>query len=278
MRLLLAFFTAIVFLIIPSAESSAGELNSELIIEENSELNDEANDYLFFNPPSRSRQPGGTRRPLQLSRRDMWMLRFGWDIGFNVGTSHSLTDVSGTSANQKPSFLNTQWNTTSLNVGVFGRYKFHEFFAVRGAFNYGKIHGADSLAAGRTRDFYFNNKIYEIAVIGEVYAPKLYNNFPFDFYAYLGLAGFYHNPDLTVPDPANFQFDDYSKFQPAIPMGIGGYYVISSDFRIGYEIGWRKTFFDYLDGFTRTWSRGNDSYYFSKVKISYFIPDMRRRW
>jgi len=278
MRLLLAFFTAIIFLILTSSESKAGELNSNLGFELNTNLKNELNELFSFRPPGRSRQPGGTRRPLQLSRRDIWLLRYGWDIGINIGTSHSLTDVSGTSVDQRPSFLNTQWSTTSINAGVFGRYKFHEFFAVRGAINYGKIHGADSLAAGRTRDFYFNNNVFELAVIGEVYAPKAYYGSPFDFYAFLGLAGFYHNPDLSVPDPDNFEFDDFSKFQPAIPMGIGGYYMINSDFRIGYEIGWRKTFFDYLDGFTRPWSRGNDSYYFTQIKFSYFIPDMIRRW
>jgi hypothetical protein len=278
MRLLLAFFTAIILLFVTPVDLVAGELSSELSLELKAELNDEASEYFLFSPPSRSRQPGGTRRPLQLSRRDMWLLRFGWDIGINIGTSHSLTDVSGSSVNQKPSFLNTQWNTTSINAGIFTRYKFHEFFAGRVAINYGRIHGADSLAAGRTRDFYFNNSILELALIGEVYLPKPHYTFPFDFYGYLGLAGFYHNPELTVPDPDNFQFDDFSKFQPAIPMGIGGYYVINSDFRVGFEIGWRKTFSDYLDGFTRPWSRGNDSYYFSKVTFSYFIPDMVRRW
>jgi len=278
MRLLLAFFIAFIFILSTPTETEAGELNSGFISELNLELNNEVNEVFSFRPPSRSRQPGGTRRPLQLSRRDIWLMRYGWDIGFNIGTSHSLTDASGTSIDQKFSFLNTQWSTTSINAGLFGRYKFHEFFAVRAEFNYGKIHGADSLAAGRTRNFYFSNDILEFAVVGEVYAPKPYIGFPFDFYAYLGLAGFYHNPDLTVPDPENYEFADYSLFQPAIPMGLGGYYILSNDFRIGFEVGWRKTFFDYLDGFTRPWSRGNDSYYFTQIKFSYFIPDMVRRW
>ena len=266
MRLFLVWFTALLFILLTPFESDAGRNESE------------HQDIFSFQPPSRSRPPGGTRRPLQLSRRDMVLLRYGWDIGINIGTSHSLTDASGTSVNQRPSFLNTQWNTTSINAGIFGRYKFHEFFAARASFNYGKVHGADSLATGRTRDFYFSNTIYEFAVLGEVYAPKVYPSFPFEFYGYLGIAGFYNDPDLTVPDPENYQFDDFNNFQPAIPMGLGAYYVISNDFRIGYEIGWRKTFFDYLDGFTRPWSKGNDSYYFSTVKISYFIPDMVRRW
>ncbi|MFN3556506.1 MAG: DUF6089 family protein [Bacteroidales bacterium] len=228
-------------------------------------------------PPSQSRPPGGTRRPLQLSRRSQLMQQFGWDIGGNIGTSHSLTDVSGSSVEQRPSFLNTQWNTTSINAGVFARYKFHPLIAVKGALNYGHIHGADSLAEGRLRNFYFSNNVFEFSVVGEFYIPKSSPNFPLNVYGFVGMAAFYHNPQLTVPDPDNFEFDDFSKFQPAIPMGLGLYYSLPNNFRIGYEIGWRKTFSDYLDGFTRVWSKGYDSYYFNKLTVSYFIPD-RQGW
>lgn len=235
----------------------------------------------IFRPTSQSRPPGGSRRPLQRSRRAMAMQYTGWEIGGNLGASYSLTDVSGNSVEQRPSFLNTQWSTVGLNAGVFGRYKFHPLFAVRVSVNYGKVHGADSLAEGRTRDFSFQNNIIELAATYEVYAPKSSPAFPFDFYGYLGLAAFYHNPDLRVPDHLvdSFEEDEYSNFQPAIPMGLGVTYSVrlpQSDLKIGYEVGWRKTFFDYLDGFTRPWSQGSDSYYFNKITVSYAIPDSRR--
>ncbi len=233
-----------------------------------------------FQPPSRSRPPGGTRRPLTPSRRALSLRDLGWEIGGNIGTSHSLTDVSGTSVDQRPSFLNTQWSTTSLNLGGFARYRFNPLFAVKTSLNYGRVHGADSLAEGRTRDFYFDNNIIELALIYEVYVPTISLNFPFSLYGFIGLAGFYHNPNLTVPNPPPHDFteDEFSNFQPAIPMGIGFNYTINREWKIGYEVGWRKTFFDYLDGFTRPWSRGSDSYYFGTVKVSYFLEQTRRRW
>lgn len=128
----------------------------------------------IFRPTSQSRPPGGSRRPLQRSRRAMAMQYTGWEIGGNLGASYSLTDVSGNSVEQRPSFLNTQWSTVGLNAGVFGRYKFHPLFAVRVSVNYGKVHGADSLAEGRTRDFSFQNNIIELAATYEVYAPSLH--------------------------------------------------------------------------------------------------------
>ncbi len=233
-------------------------------------------------PISRSQPPGGSRRPLTLTRRQMAMQQFGWEIGGNFGSSYSLTDASGTSIDRRASFLNTQWSTMSVNAGVFGRYKFHELYAIKASFNYGRVHGADSIA-GRARNFFFHNNIFELAVLYEVYIPKRSPLFPFNFYGFVGMAAFYHYPSLTVPEPPPFDFtwDEYNKIQPAIPIGFGFNYSVTREFKIGYEIGWRKTFFDYLDGFTRPWSRGSDSYYFGTVKLSYYFPrqmTQQRRW
>jgi hypothetical protein len=205
------------------------------------------------------------------------MERYGWEFGVNIGTSESLTDGSGMAIDQRPSFLNTQWTTLSLNAGGFTRFRFHDYFAVKASLNYGRINGADSIA-GRSRNFSFQNNIVELGIVYEVYVPAS-PGFPVGIYGFVGLAGFYHNPTLVVPDPApnDFTWDEYSKFQPAIPMGFGFNYSVTPDIRVGYEIGWRKTFFDYLDGFTRPWSKGSDSYYFGAFKFSYFMP-VNRTW
>jgi hypothetical protein len=228
-------------------------------------------------PDSRSRPPVGSRRPLQRSRRSMVMQPRGIDFGFNLGTSHSLTDIGGTRYASRPFVMDTQWSTTSINAGAFTRYKFGQLFSVNASLNYGRIAGADSLSGENSsrynRNFYFNNNIFEFAFTGEIYVPNYYPFRPFEIYGFVGIAMFYHDPDLTTHNPALYETDQYNNFQPAIPMGIGGFYNFPSNWRVGYEIGWRKTFFDYLDGFTRPASQGNDSYFFGKVKVSYFIPE-----
>ena len=236
-------------------------------------------------PPSNSRPPGGGRRPIQRSRRSMAIQPSGFDFGINIGTAHSLTDIGGTHWSSRPSFLDTQLSATSINLGAFGRYKINPLLAVTASANYGKIGGADSLSGENSsryrRDFYFTNNILEFALRGELYLPKAIPSNPFDLYGFVGFAMFYHDPDLRVPNPENYEFAEYNNIQPAIPMGIGAFYTFPNNLRIGYEIGWRKTFFDYLDGFTRPASQGMDSYYFGKVKISYFLPDRtyaRRGW
>jgi hypothetical protein len=227
-------------------------------------------------PDSRSRPPVRARRPLQRSRRSMVLQPRGIDFGFNLGTSHSLTDIGGTRHASRPFIMDTQWNTTSINAGVFTRYKFDQLISVNASLNYGRIGGADSLSGENSsrfaRDYHFTNNIFEFAVTGEFYIPNYFPFRPFEIYGFVGVAMFYHDPILVTP-PGKEENDPFRNFQPAIPMGIGGFYNFPSNWRIGYEIGWRKTFFDYLDGFTRTASQGNDSYFFGKVKVSYFIPE-----
>ncbi len=227
----------------------------------------------------RSRPPlTGRRRPLQRSLRSRYMQQQGFEVGLLGGTSHSLTNI-GTG---KPSFLGTHWETTDLNVGVFSKYRINDLWAVNASFHYVRIHSADSLApentARYTRDFYFENQIFEFSVRTEFFVPVLLDNYPIEVYGYLGLGAFYHNPDLTVPNPDNFEEPSYSLIQPVIPMGIGLAYPINRNFRIGLDIGHRLTFTDYLDGFSRPASDSNDAYFLGSLRVSYFFGDRQRRF
>ena len=230
------------------------------------------------NTPSRSRPPlTGRRKPLQRSIRSRLMQQEGIEAGIIGGTAHSLTNI-GTG---KTSFMGTHWETTDINLGVFGRYRIDNLWAVSSSFHYVRIHSADSLAPGTSRynrDFYFENQIFELSVKGEFYIPVVFDAFPVDVYGFLGVGIFYHNPKLTVPDPENFEKDSYNLIQPAIPMGIGIVYLINENFKIGFDVGHRMTFTDYLDGFSRTASDAHDSYFLGSIRVSYFFGDSHRRF
>jgi hypothetical protein len=217
----------------------------------------------------------GGAKPFTSLRERMLSHQTGWDIGLSFGTAHSLADIGGTRDQSRILFFDTQWKATGLHVGVFGRYRFNELFALTTEFNYGKIGGADSLSPETSsrynRAYYFENHLYEMAFKGEVYLPKYYLDVPFDLYAYVGFGLFYHDPDLAVTNPETFQAGSFSHVQPAIPMGIGLHYTLPNNFRIGYNIGWRKTFTDHLDGLSTRSSRGNDSYFFNAFNIGYYF-------
>ncbi len=234
-----------------------------------------------YQPPvSRSKPPPRGRRPVSASRRAQAMAPTGWEVGINIGTAHSLTEIGGSSEVSRGFILDTQFETTSINAGVFARYRVNQLMSINSSFNYGHIHGADSLSPKESsryhRDFAFSNNIFELAVRCEGYVPDILGNIPLEIYGYLGLGAFYHDPELYVPEPDNFEFEEFSNFEMVFPIGAGINYAIDGMFKIGLDIGWRKTFTNYLNGFTRKASQGYNSYYFTSLKFSYFI-DYRPR-
>ncbi len=211
------------------------------------------------------------------SLRSLTYMELGFEAGIIAGTSHSLTNI-GTG---RPSFLGTHWETTDLNAGAFARYRFHPRWALNSSFHYARIHSADSLSgegSGRySRDFYFENQIFELNLTGEYFIASLFPAHPVDVYGFLGLAFFYHDPDLTVPDPppANYTEETYSHMQVAVPMGMGIIYRINENYRLGFDVGHRITFTDHLDGFSRPYSDDNDAYFLGSLRLSYFFTPHR---
>jgi hypothetical protein len=214
-------------------------------------------------------------KPFTSLREQVLNQRLGWDAGFSIGSSHSLTDIGGTRDHSRILFFDTQWKASGLKLGVFGRYRISDLFALKTELNYAQLSGADSLSPSSSsrynRDFHFTNNIYELAFKGEFYVPKAYLDIPVDVYGYIGFGMLFHNPDLQVPNNANYQAASFSQIQPVIPLGLGFHYTLPNNFRIGYNIGWRKTFTDFLDAHSSTASRGNDSYFFNAFNFSYYF-------
>ncbi|MCH8330801.1 MAG: hypothetical protein IH946_05390 [Bacteroidetes bacterium] len=82
------------------------------------------------------------------------------------------------------------------------------------------------------------------------------------FYIFGGIGGFHFDPESQYKGEwyklqplgtegqglPEYGTELYSLYQVSIPMGIGFYYYAPNlRYKIGYEIGWRKTFTDYID-------------------------------
>lgn len=93
-------------------------------------------------------------------------------------------------------------------------------------------------------------------------------------FAFVGV-GFskWNNTDAT---------QDFSKIQPAIPMGLGVKKLIGKRFSLDFEFGIRKTFFDYIDGISDTddlaikdYQYGNpnldDWYMYTGISLNFII-------
>lgn len=224
---------------------------------------------------------GVPNQPFTSLREVMLSKNRGWDVGVAVGTAHSLADIGGTRDASRILFLDAQWKATGLHLGAFVRYRFSDLFALNGGFNFGHIGGADSLSpvtsSRYNRGYHFQNDLYEMALKAEFYLPKRYLDIPIDIYAYTGFIVLYHDPQLSVPNPDNHTMDDFSLVQPVIPFGLGFHYTTQSNFKIGFNVGWRKTFTDYLDGEAPRAGPAKDSYFFNAINIGYyFSPRMGR--
>jgi hypothetical protein len=191
--------------------------------------------------------------------------QFRMDAGIRTGVSNYLGEMGGRQSSRKDFVNDLKLAETHFSCGAFVRYKVHPYIAVQADLSYGRISGDDKLSTnpGRAgRNLNFRNDIIELSLtwqfrimqFSDVGRTLRYRN-DFRAYGFAGLGCFYHNPKAYYsgtwiylrPLKTEGQMKAYSKAGISIPMGIGLYYTKNRQFRIGWELGWRKTFTDYLD-------------------------------
>ena len=93
-------------------------------------------------------------------------------------------------------------------------------------------------------------------------------------FAGAGAAFYWSNLELE-----RRSFDVY-KTKPgvtlALPIGFGIKYILSDQWLLGWELGYRHTLSDFLDGIQTPWSKNPDVYWISSLNLSYRIPTSRR--
>ena len=192
-------------------------------------------------------------------------------VGFSLNAMNYFGDVTPVT-----SFTSLRLGATRAGAGVSITRRFYPRVSGRFGLMYGRISGDDELAADKNdpdarfrynRNFAFRNDIFEASAVAIVDLIENRNNYlkrpDFVPYVFAGVAGFYHNPKglvksdfpgLTKGEYVSLasvrtegQVQGYSQTQFAIPFGGGIRYRINRNFDASLEIGWRKTFFDYLD-------------------------------
>lgn len=181
-----------------------------------------------------------------------------YEIGGFVGMSNYFGDLQAT--HMEPTENN-------MAFGLFGRINLNRHLTGKLSFTQGQISGddfnSDTPSGRRQRNLSFRSKIYEMALTGE------FNFIPYDiaknkiaaFYVFGGVSVFYFNPTAEYEGKLynlhelgtegqrleGSSTKPYSRVQPAIPMGLGTKFNINYRSNIGIEVGFRKTFTDYLD-------------------------------
>ena len=186
-------------------------------------------------------------------------------VGFSLNGMNYFGDVVPVT-----NFSSFRFGATRLGAGVSITRRFYPRLSGRFGLTYGRITGSDALTTAgqsdpdalfrRQRNFTFRNDIFEASAVAVVDLIENRNNYlkrpDFVPYVFAGVAGFYHNPqglytDGTYVDlqplKTEGQATAYSRAQFSIPFGGGIRYRINRNFDASLEIGWRKTFTDYLD-------------------------------
>ncbi|GAA4378144.1 DUF6089 family protein [Hymenobacter koreensis] len=188
-------------------------------------------------------------------------------VGVSLNAMNYFGDIT-----PKPSIASFRFAATRPNIGLTFMHRFAPRISVRGSLSYGRITGDDAKAADDTdpearyrfnRNMNFRNDIVEGAVVGVFDLIENRNNYlkrpDFVPYVFAGVAAFHHNPkgldqngNYIALQPLGTEGqratgDQYGLWQFSLPFGGGVRYKLNKSFDLGLEIGWRKTFTDYLD-------------------------------
>ena len=175
-------------------------------------------------------------------------------LGFRFGLSNYQGDV------QERRFT---FNQAKLMGSIGARYDLGEHLTARGFISYGSIKAAD--AENKNPSLQQRNLSFETR-LKELELSMQYNLFSLNDkwwtpYAFAGLGffnfkSFANDPagNKTYLQPLSTEGQEfitgkgnYKRTTLAIPFGIGAEYALNEDMRVGLEIGYRKTFTDYID-------------------------------
>jgi hypothetical protein len=99
----------------------------------------------------------------------------------------------------------------------------------------------------------------------------------FGAYLFAGLGGTLFWPRLELSETrTGDKYKNNFGITAAIPVGAGFKLIISDKWIFGYEIGYRQSFSDFMDGFKSPWSKRWDGYWISSINLNYRIPTSRR--
>lgn len=199
------------------------------------------------------------------------------DISFGFGASNYYGDIVLLSRPVPSTLQNINWNLAF----DFTRH-FNPHFSGRVSLTWARISGDDNKfedIAGferlYMRNLHFRNDIQELAVTGVynlVAQSRSYRNRPKVIpYVFAGIALFHHNPEAKAPKDyggtetspgewvslqplntegqglPNYTDQPYSLINVSVPFGAGVRYKLNRNLDLGFEVGLRYTFTDYLD-------------------------------
>lgn len=197
-------------------------------------------------------------------------------------TSHAFAQhfeigLMGGASNYQGDLVNygSMLKHTHAAFGGLARYNVNDWVAAKFNVSYGRISGDDADTANKERNLSFRSSVLEFGLTGEfnILGFQPYNlERVFSPYIFAGIALFRFNPQAELDGQwyklqplgtegqgtdAYPDKDYYKLSQFSVPVGMGIKYALNDLWTLGFELGARKTFTDYLDDVSTTYADPN---------------------
>jgi len=201
------------------------------------------------------------------------------EVGLSIGTSHLLGDFGGGPGTGSIFVKDIDLQSTSPSLGLFYRYNFARFLALRGQFLYGGLKSNDAYSQNEdraNRGLQSNSALFDLSAQFEFnFIPLNYCSGTFRVTPYIaggfGVARF--NPTLSANNTEGIAVTEEQYIQEAqnaialnIPVSVGLKMKTKKNIVIGLETSYRMAFTDQLDNYVR---QNNDHFFFINANVSY---------
>jgi OmpA-OmpF porin, OOP family len=214
---------------------------------------------------------------------------------FGVGTANVYSDLGGAPNAANLLFIkDITFRTTRPSAYAGVRYRIDPRTTAKVSLIYGYSKTEDySGSRNENRGFSSITQLVEFAANYEYYflpeqrrmrSAAIFNRrgmvndyLSFAAYVFIGIGSTFYWPHLELSEkrPGD-HYKNNMGVTASLPIGIGFKYIISDKWIFGYEIGYRQTISDYLDGFKSPSSKRPDVYWISTFNLSYRIATSRR--
>lgn len=213
---------------------------------------------------------------------------------FGIGTTNVYSDLGGAPNATSLLFIkDITFKSTRPSVYLGARYRVNPKSSVKATVIYGYSKTSDY--AGSRNELRGFTSVTDLVEISGHYEYYLLPEFRFmrsaamfnrrgmindysriGFYVFSGIGATMYWPHLEMEPREGDQYKNNFGITASVPIGVGLKVIISDKWMFGYEIGYRQSASDFLDGFKSPWSKHWDSYWISSFNLAYRIPTSRR--
>ena len=226
--------------------------------------------------------PRGSVNP---SDRDQFYGLDVWEMGISGGVTHPFTDVTWKFGQGDFNLGGFVADNVSVTAGLYARNKLSEWFALSVSADAARLSGSNPdgylyrYGPNSVYVYSFRNDMAELSGRMEFHAPPIGIS-TLNFYVFGGFAAFISQPEMydlgggvirIEPLPNELYQTSYSPISFALPFGAGLTFMPLKNIRLGYEIGYRYTGNNGIDG-AYVLTTPYDAYMFNTVRIGYNFP------